>query len=217
MDTFNRHGAVLETILNAAAASGQPVDLQNLFFRFTLDSIGAIAFGDDIGALRNPEVPFARAFDEAQAAVEHRFFEPGWRITELLDGSRARINASIRVLDEYCYALIRQRRTKGDFMHRRDLLSRFMSVTDDGTDGGAAEAGTMPAEEVPGGEGAGAGVGSVKYRYLHNDKFLRDVILNVRRPSHACLAQCGACACHFFCSIPASTLLCRLQQLLFAL
>ncbi len=109
--------------------------------------------------MSNPDVPFARAFDTAQAAVQNRFFSPGWQITELLDGSRSKINAAIATLDEYCYALIHARRSKGDFLQRRDLLSRFMSLRDDG----ASDAQ----------EGA--------FTYLHNDKYLRDVILNVRR------------------------------------
>jgi len=39
------------SILDKIAESGKPVDIQDLFFRFTLDSIGEIGFGYSIDSL----------------------------------------------------------------------------------------------------------------------------------------------------------------------
>ena len=44
MSSFTENGAVLQRLLDGAAASGAEVDMQSLFHRFTLDSIGKIAF-----------------------------------------------------------------------------------------------------------------------------------------------------------------------------
>lgn len=185
METFARHAAVLERVLARAAATGQPLDLQSVFFRFTLDSIGSIAFGEDIRSLENANVPFAKAFDAAQAAVEQRFFRPGWQVLEHLDGTRASINAAVAVLDEYCAGLIQRRRAAGDFTRRRDLLSRFMSVTEEGAVEYAGEGAepSPPSSEEASAASASAAAGQPApkpvYKYLHNDKFLRDVVLNV--------------------------------------
>lgn len=59
--------------------AGTPLDLQELFFRFTLDSISEIAYGVSIGSLHDPSVPFLRAFDDAQATIGVRGGERGER------------------------------------------------------------------------------------------------------------------------------------------
>lgn len=196
METFARHAAVLERVLARAAATGQPLDLQNVFFRFTLDSIGSIAFGEDIASLENADVPFAKAFDAAQAAVEQRFFSPGWQVTELLDGTRASINAAVAVLDEYCAGLIQRRRAAGDFTRRRDLLSRFMSVTEDGaveyTGEGSPAAVAVETDASP----AASPKPKPVYKYLHSDKFLRDVVLNFMIAGRDTTAQCLSWTVH---------------------
>ena len=69
MVVFHRHGADLVRILEGHADAGTPLDLQELFFRFTLDSISEIAYGVSIGSLHDPSVPFLRAFDDAQATI----------------------------------------------------------------------------------------------------------------------------------------------------
>jgi hypothetical protein len=43
--------------------------MQALFHRFTLDSIGEIAFGVSLRSLEDPAQPFVAAFDAAQAAA----------------------------------------------------------------------------------------------------------------------------------------------------
>ena len=128
-ESLARHAQQLDALLLAAgSAPGQVVDFQALFFRFTLDTIGEVAFGDHIGALTDPAVPFSAAFDEAQLICEHRFVSPGWRVLEHLDGSARRLSAAIRVLNDYCAELIARRRALSNSMQRRDLLSRVMNL-----------------------------------------------------------------------------------------
>ena len=130
------HGPGLTARLDAAAASGAAVDLHALFHAFTLDSIGLIAFGAELGALEDPALPFARAFDAAQALVDKRFVTPGWRLWEALDGSGARLAAAAAVVQSHAQGLIDARRAAGDAAARRDVLSRLMCETDEA--GGAA-------------------------------------------------------------------------------
>ena len=45
-----------------ASEKGYEFDVSELFHNFTLDSIGEIAFGTNIDAMNNPDLPFVRAF-----------------------------------------------------------------------------------------------------------------------------------------------------------
>ena len=109
-----RHSDELDALLARAGAEAAVLNMQRLFFGFTLDTIAEVAFGDRIGALADPGVPFSAAFDEAQAIVERRFVTPGWDVVERISGARARLRAALRVLDEYCVRLIARRRAAGD-------------------------------------------------------------------------------------------------------
>lgn len=155
MEAFNKHGVVLKRILTRAAASGEVIDVQSLFHRFTLDSIGLIAFGVEIGCLEDPSHPFARAFDRAQALVERRFFLPGWQVLEHLNGTRAELNAALTVMNEYAASLIAARRAAGNYEGQSDLLSRCLAM--------AAE---------------GVGIDGAPSSFTFTDAFLRDVIMN---------------------------------------
>lgn len=125
MEAFTKHAPELVAILDGAAtatssssggaaAAQQQIDLQSLFFRFTLDSIGDIAFGDSVGSLGDPDLPFAKAFDAAQSIVEHRFVSPLWQLWERLDGTHAKLQAALGVLHAYAQRLIDARRAAGD-------------------------------------------------------------------------------------------------------
>ncbi len=59
METVFSDGRVdLFRLLDNAASQGTVVDIQNLFFRFTLDSFAKVGFGLDLDSLKK-EVPFA--------------------------------------------------------------------------------------------------------------------------------------------------------------
>lgn len=64
---FNAKLDALTRRMANAAADNQVVDLQDIMYRFTLDSFGLIGFGVDLGCLSTEgPVPFAAAFDRAQ-------------------------------------------------------------------------------------------------------------------------------------------------------
>lgn len=58
---------ILTARIAAAAQSREVIDVQDLMYRFTLDSFGRIGFGVQLGCLSCQEqVPFAEAFDKMQ-------------------------------------------------------------------------------------------------------------------------------------------------------
>lgn len=63
------------------ASSSHPetaiVNLEEYFFKMTLDTIGEIAFGQDLGSLSGKNVEFMRAFDFCQMYASDLFFLPG--------------------------------------------------------------------------------------------------------------------------------------------
>ncbi|KAK3352624.1 cytochrome P450 alkane hydroxylase [Lasiosphaeria hispida] len=67
----------MDDLLDSLPSSGGVVDLQALFFRFTLDVTTAFLFGESIRSLKSspgsPEQNFAAAFDLAQSYIIQRF------------------------------------------------------------------------------------------------------------------------------------------------
>ena len=67
----------MDDLLNSLPQTGGVVDLQPLFFRFTLDVTTAFLFGESIRSLTSspgsPEHDFAAAFDRAQSYIIQRF------------------------------------------------------------------------------------------------------------------------------------------------
>ena len=151
---LHARGGALEAALARAAAARAPIDLFHLHNRFTLDAIGSIAFGLDIGSLANPAHPFAAAFDQAQQALDLRFFTPGWRALRALLPSERALAASIATMHGFCAELIAARRAEAPEARaaRTDVLSRAMAL------------------EVP--EGSG------RFPFRDSDAALRDLILN---------------------------------------
>lgn len=98
----------------------EPFDLQQLYFRATMDGISRITFGEDVNSLNGDgdgEASFATAFDAATSHMVWRAVNPFWkfqrcaRSTETWcsldvferDGSRMPVPMSIGVC-LYCYA-----------------------------------------------------------------------------------------------------------------
>ena len=125
---LHRSGQALEAVLRASASASPPtpVDLFSLYNRFTLDTIGEVAFGVNLGTIANPEQPFIAAFDAAQQALDQRFFLPGWRWLKPLLPSEHRLAASIATMGAFCEQLIEARRADPTLQQRTDVLSRAM-------------------------------------------------------------------------------------------
>jgi len=134
MASFVENGAVLQRLLDAAAASGAEVDMQSLFHRFTLDSIGKIAFGLNLGTLEDPSASaasFAAAFDAAQGAVDSRFFTPGWWLFKPLLRRERELPGHVATLDLFCADLVAARRAAPEAPAGEgggDVLSRALRL-----------------------------------------------------------------------------------------
>lgn len=128
---------VLENSLNSSAA----IDLQDILLRLTFDNVCMIAFGADPGCLRVglPEIPFAKAFENATEATVLRFVTPTcvWKTMRFLDlGNEKKLKRSIKGVDEFADEVIRTRKKElsmqsNNMMQRSDILTVFMRLKDE--------------------------------------------------------------------------------------
>lgn len=116
-----------------------PIDLQDVLLRLTFDNVCMIAFGVDPGCLRLglPEIPFAKAFEEATEATVYRFVTPTalWRVMRYFNiGMENKLSKSLRAVDDFAEHVIESRmrelaETTTD--QGADLLTIFMQLKDD--------------------------------------------------------------------------------------
>ncbi|RWR97008.1 cytochrome P450 86B1 [Cinnamomum micranthum f. kanehirae] len=122
-------------LLEKLAKLKESVDLQDLLLRFTFDNICTAALGVDPGCLAFdlPEVPFAKAFEEATELTLFRFMVPPFlfKIMKLFElGPEKRLKEAIQVVHEFAAKMVTERRSKwkefGGLDDRSDLLSRLI-------------------------------------------------------------------------------------------
>lgn len=74
LDLFREH---VDNLISCIPLTEQPIDLQPLFFRFTLDTITALLFGESVYCLKandfNDEQTFAESFNVAQDYLVKRY------------------------------------------------------------------------------------------------------------------------------------------------
>ncbi|KAI3944109.1 hypothetical protein MKW92_037311 [Papaver armeniacum] len=140
---FRDYTLILAGILHQASTCGKEIDMQELLFRMTLDSICKVGFGVEIGSLAHelPNHRFAKACDDATSTVTYRFINPLWRLKKFLNvGSEALLVKSIRVIDEFTYSLINKRKAELQGAKptdnnansvKHDILSRFIELSED--------------------------------------------------------------------------------------
>ena len=115
-----RHGAALVAQLKTLSAPGERgapggagLDMQDMYFRLTMDIFTYIAFGEELHSVtRDEQHPFAHAFDEVQKHSQKRFFNPLWsgcRLLQLTEGER-KIASGVRVMDAFASTVIASRR-----------------------------------------------------------------------------------------------------------
>jgi cytochrome P450 len=136
-----------------ALAPGEYIDMHDVFYRYTVESFAKIAFGLNLQVLEtgDPEIDaahrsqglagsditgeaFLQAFDEAQELMEHRFYYPWWKLNRALNiGQERRIKKHIKVLNDFAFHVIRQRREmeEHDLIERGDFLSLFLGIKDE--------------------------------------------------------------------------------------
>ncbi|XP_010522165.1 PREDICTED: cytochrome P450 86B1-like [Tarenaya hassleriana] len=134
-------------VLETSAKASSLIDLQDVLLRLTFDNVCMIAFGVDPGCLSPglPEIPFARAFEDATEATVMRFVTPTcvWKLMRHLNfGVEKKLKTSIKGVDDFAEEVIRTRkkelslqRNDGDDEHkntkRSDLLTVFMGLKDE--------------------------------------------------------------------------------------
>ncbi|XP_072985431.1 noroxomaritidine synthase 2-like [Typha latifolia] len=125
-------------LLSHVAAKGLVVDLQDVFLRLTFDTTSALVFGIDPGCLsvEFPTIPFAKAMDDAMAAVFFRHIAPPpwWKLLRKLSlGEEKKLAASKRVIDEFIVEHIAKTKAEKS-KSRSDLLSSYVDQDIDNLD-----------------------------------------------------------------------------------
>jgi cytochrome P450 len=163
------------------------IDLQRLFYAYTMDSICRIGFGMALDSLKlpadAPPPPFARAFDGMQESIVFRFLGPPlkWRTQRFFKWGTERVVAeSLPVINDFVYSIVQARKANAEaYKDSGDLLSLFVAqaakagATPKEADHSAASASTPTSAE---GEAAPASASSGGGEM--SDKELRDTVLN---------------------------------------
>ena len=129
-ETFAHHGHTVLEILDEAVQTQKTMNMQDLFYQFTLDSIGQIGFGVDLGVLRKGKIPFSEAFDQAQAEIPNRVTNPFWRLTGWFTGTHLRHWGNVAIMNKFAREVIQNRKSEG-VKDKADILSFFMERTDE--------------------------------------------------------------------------------------
>ncbi|KAI3450693.1 hypothetical protein Pfo_007358 [Paulownia fortunei] len=127
---------LLSSVADKENGTSNSLDLQDIFRRFSFDSICRFSFGLDPGCL-NLSLPiseFALAFDLASKLSAERAITTSplvWKLKRFFNlGSEKQLKEAIKSIHELAEGVIRNKRNKGVSSHE-DLLSRFMRTIDD--------------------------------------------------------------------------------------
>lgn len=141
LDTFNDHCNILDHIF--VDSQGNPVDIHKLLHKYTLDSIGKIAFSEDIRSLELPTVNFADDFDYCQQFANDSFINPLWRFVKYCTPAGWLYYYRLNRLNRFVYGMVRSRRAEianptaaprndlvGMFLDRQETYDRVLSDAD---------------------------------------------------------------------------------------
>lgn len=136
----------LVPLLADAADRGAAIDLQDIFLRYTFDNTCTLVFGRCPGCLAVdlPEIPFAKAFDDAVEATLYRHVMPRvcWKLFRLLKvGKERQFHRALKPLKDFVDDLIaykksaiaNARESESESMSK-DLLTSFICKLSDGND-----------------------------------------------------------------------------------
>ncbi|VAH85012.1 unnamed protein product [Triticum turgidum subsp. durum] len=138
---------MLPLLARVAGAGAGECDLQDVFLRLTFDTTTTLVFGLDPGCLAVgfPEVPFARAIDDAMDVLLVRSVLPlsWWKLVRRLGvGYERKMTVAWRDIDRFIGDTIAKRRevvkARGGIEDSADLLSSYIDDDkDDDDDAGA--------------------------------------------------------------------------------
>nr|GEU37452.1 cytochrome P450 704C1-like [Tanacetum cinerariifolium] len=131
-DVFRSNSAKLAKKISLLAAAEETINLQDWLMKSTLDSIFKVGFGfdlDTLSGLNEASNQFMKAFDDANGLVFWRFVDLLWRVKRSLNiGGEAVLKENIKIIDNFVYDLIRDKREQMKIGNRdkEDILSRFL-------------------------------------------------------------------------------------------
>eukprot|EP00164_Ancoracysta_twista_P000368 GFYU01000506.1.p1 GENE.GFYU01000506.1~~GFYU01000506.1.p1 ORF type:complete len:556 (-),score=171.65 GFYU01000506.1:195-1862(-) len=136
---FNNKAEVLTSVLRRRMENNEPIDMHELFHRYTMDSFGEAGFGVTINSLENDRDSqgFAKAFDQAQYTVQLRFLNPLWRFTQYISPDEYRFRAAIKRLRGFAGRVIEARMKQIEdegietVATQYDILSLFLQRGDE--------------------------------------------------------------------------------------
>ncbi|KAI8150427.1 cytochrome P450 [Fennellomyces sp. T-0311] len=121
-------------VLDKKAETGEPIDFQDMVYKFTLESFVFLGFGKTLDIITSKDdVPFAASFDTLQRNCFKRLVDPLTDFREtlkpILHPGQTTIKDHVKVVDGFAYALIEERKEQLKQGHQyKDLLSRFMAT-----------------------------------------------------------------------------------------
>jgi len=134
-ESFVSHGKDFLQILEKKAATGEVFDIQELFVRYTFDTICEIGFGFHLDVLRSQGDPLAmKAFDRMQNTCAFRFRIPPfvWRLQRSLGiGIEGEMKAHAETLNKLLFEIVQTRSEqiamdKDSDKSRDDFLTLFI-------------------------------------------------------------------------------------------
>eukprot|EP01130_Rhizamoeba_saxonica_P006620 TRINITY_DN262_c0_g1_i1.p1 TRINITY_DN262_c0_g1~~TRINITY_DN262_c0_g1_i1.p1 ORF type:complete len:534 (-),score=99.46 TRINITY_DN262_c0_g1_i1:60-1661(-) len=108
LDIFKKHSPSVVEILDEQADSGSSIDIEDLFGKFTLDSICDIAFGHNIDSLHHPS-DFASSFNKSVSASESRFMNPFWPYLGKLLKSERIVAQELPKVNRFAYDILNKK------------------------------------------------------------------------------------------------------------
>ncbi|XP_075520014.1 cytochrome P450 94C1 [Primulina tabacum] len=124
-------------LLSVQANKADLLDLQDVFRRFSFESICRFSFGLDLGCL-NLSLPiseFESAFDLASRLSAERAISASpivWRIKRFFNlGKEKQLKQAIESVNDLAKEVIKYKRNHQEISSQNDLLSRFMATIDD--------------------------------------------------------------------------------------
>lgn len=154
-------------VLDHASKQGLVVDLQDLFSRFTFDTICTLIVGSDLRSLSVdwPNEPFLKALDDIEEVIFRRHVVPMsvWKFFRWLGvGKERKYKEAWEILDEFIYKRISEKRSE-ELFKQEELKHKEASV--------GVDLLTLYMDQAQ-------GLSSTNVKNNLSDKLLRDTILN---------------------------------------
>ena len=124
--------SMINRIKNKIAANKNVIDIQDIFFRFTIDIFTLVAFGVHLHSFeREDQHPFAKSFDAIQAAIIQRVPNPLWRLSRCLGTTKTEktIKNCSNVINNFAMNVISQKRRTAD--DKNDKNSKNANINND--------------------------------------------------------------------------------------